>query len=131
MVEIYTTTKWKPSIEDARLSSIGNSILGKKYNLTIIFTGKQKIQTLNKKYRNKTYTPNVLSFPISKDMGEIYICPEIAKKEAPDHGFSVDDYIQYLVIHGSTHLLGLDHGKKMDTLEKKFIKKFKLSQKIL
>ena len=130
MVEIHTTTKWKPSIADARLSSITSTILGKKYDLTINFVGTTRAQKLNIMYRKKTYVPNILSFPLSDTDGEIYICPAVAQKEASSHGFSYTDYIQYLVIHGCVHLKGHDHGDAMDTLEEKFLKKFNIQRNV-
>ncbi len=58
-----------------------NTILGKGYTLSLTFVGKVRAQALNKKYRKATYVPNVLSFPLDKQIGEMYITPLIAKKE--------------------------------------------------
>lgn len=102
-------------------------ILGAKYELSLVFVGKERAATLNKTYRHKTYSPNVLSFPLAEDSGEIFICPLVAQREAAKFELSTDGYIAYLFIHGLLHLKGHDHGDTMDDLEKKYIKTFKIS----
>ena len=106
---------------------IKEKILGKRYELSLVFIGPDRAHTLNQSYRNKTYIPNVLSFPLSDSAGEIFICPQVAKKEAAKFDLSVNGYIQYLFIHGCLHLKGHDHGATMDTLERKYLKAFNIS----
>ena len=65
-----------------------------------------------------------MSFPIDKTNGDIFINLDQTKKEFKDFDMTHKNYIKYLFIHGCLHLKGLDHGKKMDQLENKFIKKF-------
>ncbi len=122
---IYTSlrTKKYPALP---YIAIKDDILGKKYDLSLVFIGAQKAQTLNKKYRNATYTPNVLSFPLTKDTGEIYITPEVAQKEAYKFSLSTEGYIGYLFIHGLLHLKGHLHGGTMEKAEKKYVAKYKL-----
>ena len=103
------------------------AILGKTYELSLTFVGATMAQTLNQTYRQKDYVPNVLSFPLNEDTGEIYICPVVAKREAKNFNLSVDGYVAYLFIHGLVHLKGHDHGQAMDTLERKYVKKFNIS----
>ena len=103
------------------------AVLGKTYELSLTFIGSTMAQTLNQTYRQKDYVPNVLSFPLNEDTGEIYICLEVAKKEARKFNLSVDGYIAYLFIHGLVHLKGHDHSDTMDKLERKYIKQFNIS----
>jgi len=105
--------------------NIKNDILGKNYDLSLVFVGEARSARLNQEHRNKTYTPNVLSFPLSKTAGEIYITPSVAKREAKDYGHTYSTHIAFLFIHGLLHLKGLNHGPKMESLEEKFLKKFK------
>ena len=100
------------------------AVLGKSYNLSVAFIGTKRAQTLNKSYRQKTYVPNVLSFPLDEKNGEIFICPEIAYGEAKDFNLSKDGYIAFLFIHGLLHLKGHDHGDTMEALERRFMKRF-------
>ncbi len=116
----------KASYPNFPYETIKNTILGKKYEVSLIFIGETRAKSLNQKYRQKDYVPNVLSFPLDNMYGEIFICPQIAKKEASKFSLSIEGYIVYLFIHGLLHLKGLDHGYTMDKLEKNYIKKFNL-----
>ena len=104
-----------------------NKILGLKYELSLVFVGKVRAASLNKTYRNKTYSPNVLSFPLTQSTGEIVICPQVAKKEAEKFNLSANGYIAYLFIHGLLHLKGYDHSDTMEKLEHKYLKTFNIS----
>ena len=61
--------------------AIKKEILGRKYELSLVFATPQKIQKLNKIYRNINKPTDILSFPLSKTSGEIFICKDEAKKE--------------------------------------------------
>ncbi len=121
-VSINNTTKGK--LPRLPFVQIKNAILGNTYELSLVFIGNTKSRTLNRQYRNKDYATNVLSFPLSKNEGEIFIDLKKAKSEAPQFEMNYQKFIQYLFIHGLLHLKGLDHGQKMEALEKKFLKKF-------
>lgn len=103
---------------------IGNDILGSKYQLSLVFVGEDRGRHINIASRNKSYSPNVLSFPLSTNTGEIYITLAVAKREAARFDHSYQKHVLYLFIHGLLHLKGLDHGNKMDTLEAKYLKKY-------
>jgi len=98
-------------------------ILKKKYSLAINFIYPKEAQALNIKYRKKKYIPNILSFPTSKTEGEIFICLSAARKEAKQFDLSYKKFLYLLIIHGCLHLSGVLHGKKMTSLEKKYLKK--------
>lgn len=104
--------------------TIKEAILGKRYALSLVFVGSTRAQSLNKKYRNKTYVPNVLSFPLTEDQGEIYIAPEVAARESKKWNMTPKQYMGYLFIHGLLHLKGYDHGATMDKAEKRYLKRF-------
>jgi len=92
----------------------------------LAFIGGTRSQALNVQYRGKDYTPNVLSFPLDVAVGEIFITPTIAKKEAPKFSMTHDGYVGFLFIHACLHLKGMDHGDAMDTAEKKYCRKYGL-----
>lgn len=104
---------------------IADAILGKRYAVSLVFIGEARAQKLNVAHRNKTYIPNILSFPYDDRTGEIFICPRVAAREAKQHGYkSVTKYITFLFIHGCLHLKGYDHSDTMDALERKWSKRF-------
>jgi len=105
---------------------MADKILGKRYDLSLVFVGKTRAASLNKQYRNKTYSPNVLSFPLDERTGEIFICPQVAASEAAKYNLTPRGYVAFLFIHGCLHLKGHDHGDNMDKLEQKWVKFFNL-----
>lgn len=106
--------------------AIKDSILGKKYVLSLIFIGEKRAQALNLAHRNATYVPNVLSFPLDKSTGEIYITPRIAKRECKKFNMTPAGYVGFLFIHGLLHLKGYPHGATMERLEKKYCQRFNM-----
>lgn len=107
-------------------TEIKNKILGEKYELDLIFVDTKKIHALNKTYRKVDSPTDILSFPIDKDSGEIFICEEIAKEKAKNFKRQYENFIAFLFIHGNVHLLGYDHGDKMEKVEIKYRKIFKI-----
>lgn len=120
-ISITNTTRSKPSLP---FLEIKNDILGQQYELSIALIGETRARAVNKKSRNKPYAPNVLSFPLTKTSGEVYLCPMVANKEANNFGHSKRKHLIFLYIHGLLHLKGLDHGRKMEGLEDVYLKKY-------
>jgi probable rRNA maturation factor len=124
MLEIRNTTKQRPLSPEADFAAIKNTILGKTYTLSLVFVGEKKARDLNKHHRNKSYTPNILSFPLDNTNGEMFISLQRAHLEAKEFEMTPKQYVLFLFIHVSLHLTGLDHGDKMTKLEQKFAKQF-------
>lgn len=120
---LIATAKSYPKLPYAKMK---DDILGKKYNASLAFIGAIRAQRLNQEHRNKSYVPNVLSFPLTEEAGEIFIAPSVAKKEAKKFDMTVNGYIGFLFIHALLHLKGLDHGDTMDKAEKKYCLKYGL-----
>lgn len=100
------------------------AILGNKYELSLVFISAKESKKLNLTYRGKNKLANVLSFPFNKKSGEIFISTKASTKDAKNFQMNHKNFIFYLFIHGTLHLKGLNHGKKMDILEKKFLGNF-------
>lgn len=122
-----TITKVAKHVPSLPYEEMKNSILGKSYTLSLSFIGATRAQRLNLEHRKATYVPNVLSFPLTKDAGEIYIAPVVAKREARKFDMTVDGYIGFLFIHGLLHLKGHLHGATMEKAEKKYTTMYKLT----
>ncbi len=108
----------------ARFAAIKEAALGKNYELSFAFTTPAKMRKLNLIYRDKNKPTDILSFPLSKNEGEIYISKTEARKEAKKFGRSYENFIDFLFIHGCVHLKGYDHGTKMERVESKLRKAF-------
>lgn len=104
--------------------AIKEKILGKDYSLTVVFCTPEESRERNKKYRGKDYPTNILSFPLTKKDGEIYISLSTAKKDANNFEMSYKKFLHLLVIHGVLHLKGMAHGSTMEKLEEKHLNTF-------
>ena len=121
---ITNTTKGKPvSLPFKRMK---NEILGKKYILSLVFIGDKRSATLNKKYRKKSGSANILSFPLSKEEGEIFINSRHAQRDVSHFNVPHKRFIGHLFIHGLLHLKGSSHGSKMNHTEQLMHRKFGL-----
>lgn len=91
--------------------------------LTVILIDDEKMQELNKKYRNLDRTTDVLSFAYEDNerltfenriLGEIFISIPKMQAQAKEYGHSEKRELSFLTVHGILHLLGYDHtlGKK-------------------
>jgi probable rRNA maturation factor len=118
------TNKTKSKPKSLLFVRIKDDVLGKDYELSLVFIGSVKSRTLNKEYRKKDKSTNILTFPLSKTEGEIFITPEVAKRDARKFDMKESDFITYLFIHGLLHLKGFKHGDKMEKEEKKLKKKY-------
>ncbi|MFZ2484752.1 MAG: rRNA maturation RNase YbeY [Minisyncoccia bacterium] len=112
------TRKSNFSIPFTRLK---DSVLGRSYELSLVFVDRAFSRRLNSTYRGKDKPTNVLSFPLSKKSGEIFIDLDTAKKEAPKFKMTFEKFVTYLFIHGLLHLNGMEHGGKMEKAEKKLL----------
>jgi probable rRNA maturation factor len=112
-----------------------------RVEISVNLVGPNAIKSLNKKYRGKNKTTDVLSFPIGEHslkkygimpLGDIFICPIFVKNQAVRDGISIKERMAHLAVHGFLHLLGHDHEKsekeaeKMERFERKILKNIKL-----
>jgi rRNA maturation RNase YbeY len=126
---LYTETlsvvrKTKGRLPSLPFEDLKNTILGKKYELSIVFVGTQYSRELNREHRDKDYPTNILSFPTTEHAGDIFINLKKVRSDARLFEKTYDQFLLQLVIHGMVHLLGHDHGSEMDILEEKYWKKF-------
>lgn len=94
------------------------------WDISLVFVGPAKARALNKQLRGKDYVPNVLSYALDDESGEVIICLAEAKKQAPDFSMSERDFVLYLFIHGLLHIKGRVHGATMERSERKLLAKF-------
>ncbi len=105
-------------------SEIKNTLLGKKYELSVNFIPPKEAQKLNISYRKKDYIPNILSFPLSENEGEIYICLSIVRNGAKEFSLTYSGFLHLIFIHGCLHLKGHDHSSTMEELEYTYLHQF-------
>jgi probable rRNA maturation factor len=104
---------------------------------TIAFVSDRKMRALNKNFRGKNSTTDVLSFPFEADefeadekiLGDIIISLEQAKKQAEENDLDFETEIKQLILHGVLHLCGYDHetdNGEMNRLELKLREKLRI-----
>lgn len=73
------------------------------------------MKKLNSKYLQKRSVTDVISFAFknpsggSATLGDIYICPDVARANAKRQKISAKQELLRLVVHGVLHTLGRDH----------------------
>ncbi|HEY3348141.1 MAG TPA: rRNA maturation RNase YbeY [Nitrospirota bacterium] len=104
------------------------SYLGlQKAELGILITGDRKMRSLNREYRGKDKTTDVLSFPMMEwrdgrllenlpegmplSLGDIVVSAPQAMRQAGEIGQSFEDELRFLIVHGILHLTGWDHER--------------------
>jgi len=101
-------------------------VLGKSYDLSFAIIGNEESRKLNLKWRKKDKPTDILSFPLGKNEGEIFINLAYAKKRAPLYHKTFLKFIGFLFIHGLLHLKGYEHGSTMSEQEEKVCRAFGL-----
>ncbi len=79
----------------------------------------EEVRALNREYRDRDKTTNVLSFPagplagLPDDaptlLGDIVVCASVVDSEAAEQGKTVANHWAHMLVHGTLHLLGFDH----------------------
>lgn len=87
--------------------------------VSIAFVDDEAMTDLNKKFRRKGKTTDVLTFPADdsynepsakgRPLGDIVISVDQARRQASDEKHSLATEVRYLVLHGVLHALGYDH----------------------
>ena len=103
--------------------------------VTVAFVSDRAMGELNRLWRHKQGTTDVLSFPAEQDefertegsrLGDVVISVEQAARQAKENGLSLDQEIAQLILHGLLHLCGYDHSTdqgEMNRLELRLRKK--------
>jgi rRNA maturation RNase YbeY len=86
--------------------------------VTLAFVSDRTMRALNRLWRHRQGTTDVLSFPVEQDefektegssLGDVVISVEQAARQAKENGLSFDQEIAQLILHGLLHLCGYDH----------------------
>jgi len=110
--------------------------------LSVIFVDEQSISDLNERFLGGEGPTDVLAFPMDDDIvlggrqpdqggrgpgaptepgdppyliGDVVICPAVARRQAVEHQAPLDDELALLVVHGVLHLLDYDHAEEEET----------------
>jgi probable rRNA maturation factor len=83
--------------------------------ISIAFVGRAAMARVNQKYLRHRGPTDVISFGLASGgergpiIGDIYVCPDVARVNARSQGVAASEELLRLVIHGTLHVLGYDH----------------------
>ena len=142
MIEIVNRQRKSP-IAAARWKIFGAKALkvlpAKNASATIVFVSDRAMAQLNRRWRGKRGTTDVLSFSAAQDkfekseglnLGDVVISVERAARQARENKLSLNTEVAQLILHGLLHLCGYDHSTdkgEMNRLELRLRKRLGIS----
>jgi probable rRNA maturation factor len=114
-------------VETAVLTTLRQQAVTPPAGVTLLLSGDERLQQLNRDFRQEDKPTDVLSFPAGEALpgltepdpylGDIAISVPYAQRQADKQGHSLLAELQLLAIHGTLHLLGYDHGDPSEKAE--------------
>lgn len=105
-----------------KMAGVGLDLL----EISVVFVGEAEIRKINRKYRRKNKSTDVLSFNLDSGynksgiiQGEIILCPDIIRKSARENKIGFSRELGFVLAHGVLHILGWRHGARMYNLQDK------------
>jgi probable rRNA maturation factor len=81
--------------------------------VSVTFLGRDSMRRLNAVHKGHDHPTDVLTFPLDgptgQVIGDVYICPWVARREARTRGIPFREELIRLVVHGTLHAVGRDH----------------------
>ncbi len=84
--------------------------------ISITLVDEEAMRRLNRRYHGVDAPTDVLAFDLGpgpgegpSQIGDIYVCRDVARRQAAGEGVEVAEELARLVIHGVLHLRGYDH----------------------
>jgi probable rRNA maturation factor len=81
--------------------------------ISITFLGRESMRRLNARHKGRDEPTDVISFalqdPEGRAVGDVYVCPWVAAREARARGIPLRQELVRLVVHGTLHALGRNH----------------------
>ncbi len=127
-MDVFLANEQDLSVGEARLSALARHALtsmdvDSTAELSILMVAPAHIRRLNARFAGDDAATDVLSFPMMDEedspllLGDIVLCPEVARANASRLGHSLDKELEVLLVHGALHLLGYDHQGSEDRAE--------------
>ena len=141
-VKSPVSAAWLKRLSSLVLRGVKGASFEKRSELSIVLAGDAEVKKLNRVYRKKNKTTDVLSFPLLEGkkmilspkeaiaLGDVVISLPQAKRQAAQQGKKLKGELALLLVHGILHLLGYDHvsliqERKMFNLQNSFLRKFR------
>jgi probable rRNA maturation factor len=117
-MEIIVQNKTERTIDSKKVSNIAKKVIEKELadteigSLNILLTDDAEITSINKQFRNKEESTDILSFGYGLEeepIGDIVISLERISEQSQEFGNSFEEELLYITIHGVLHVLGYNH----------------------
>jgi probable rRNA maturation factor len=126
-----SSTAWDALVRRAAEAAVAESAFpelttsGRSVEVSVRLTTDEDVRALNAEWRGKDKATNVLSFPLADAaeldeakvagpellLGDIVLARGVCLAEAAEKHVPVENHAAHLVVHGTLHLLGYDHGE--------------------
>ncbi|WP_062466694.1 rRNA maturation RNase YbeY [Demequina maris] len=149
MIEVNNETD--ATIDEVEFAELARYVLGRMHvaegaELAIMFVDEEAMEQLHLQWMDEPGPTDVLSFPMDELrpgtaeeptpaglLGDIVVCPSVAKRQASSAGHSAEEEMLLLTTHGILHLLGYDHvepeeEKEMFALQRNLLLTFLASR---
>lgn len=125
-----SSSRWTALVRTAAEAAIAESAFpllskgSRAVELSVRLTGDEEVRALNSQWRGQDKATNVLSFPQMAPgelesvgdsgpelmLGDVVLAHGVCEREAQKQAIPLEDHAAHLIVHGTLHLLGYDHG---------------------
>lgn len=81
--------------------------------VSVTFLGREAMRRMNAEYKGHDGPTDVIAFPLAgpdgRVVGDVYVCPWVARREAASRRIPARQELVRLVVHGTLHALGWEH----------------------
>jgi probable rRNA maturation factor len=81
--------------------------------VSVTFVGRDRMRALHRAWKGTSRATDVLAFAMAAPggavVGDVYVCPWVAAREARRRRIPVRQELARLVVHGTLHAVGWDH----------------------
>ena len=132
-----SSTDWSLLVRKAAEAAVAESAFpqlaesGRAVEISVRLASDEDVRALNAHWRGKDKPTNVLSFPMSEQyeleqadedgpelmLGDIVLAKGVCEREAAEKEIPFERHATHLLVHGTLHLLGYDHGDDQDAAD--------------
>lgn len=119
-MDVFIANEQEIPVPEARLSALARHALDclnvdGTAELSVLLITADHMRRLNARFAGEDRPTDVLAFPMMEEddeslmLGDVVVCPEVARTNAQDRRESLERELEILLVHGTLHLLGYDH----------------------
>ena len=119
-MDVFIANEQEIPVPEARLSALARHALDclnvdDTAELSVLLITADHMRRLNARFAGEDRATDVLAFPMMEEeegsllLGDVVVCPEVARANARDRHETLERELEVLLVHGTLHLLGYDH----------------------